>query len=144
MVKNSSQPAQPATNPLKNKTQAFQGLGLLPGCEKWMGWQGSNLRMTESKSVGLPLADTPASSNENHFFRKKRRNNQEISEFCQKNAVCQSRLWVTRHLCRSRCRSDLSGIDALPVKRAGLVSALGQPDFSLRYRRYHHRWCVLD
>ena len=25
-----------------------------------MGWQGLNLRMTESKSVGLPLADTPS------------------------------------------------------------------------------------
>lgn len=27
--------------------------------EKWMGWQGSNLRMSESKSDALPLGDTP-------------------------------------------------------------------------------------
>jgi hypothetical protein len=31
---------------------------------KWMGWQDSNLRMTESKSVVLPLDDTPSSENE--------------------------------------------------------------------------------
>ena len=28
----------------------------------WLGWQGSNLRMTESKSVVLPLDDTPTES----------------------------------------------------------------------------------
>lgn len=27
--------------------------------ENWMGWEDSNLRMTESKSVVLPLDDTP-------------------------------------------------------------------------------------
>ena len=31
----------------------------IEGLTKNMGWQDSNLRMTESKSVGLPLADTP-------------------------------------------------------------------------------------
>ncbi len=25
----------------------------------WLGWQDSNLRMTESKSVALPLGDIP-------------------------------------------------------------------------------------
>lgn len=27
--------------------------------EKWLGYEDSNLGMTESESVGLPLADTP-------------------------------------------------------------------------------------
>ena len=33
----------------------------LPSAFFIMGWQDSNLRMTEPKSVGLPLADTPIS-----------------------------------------------------------------------------------
>lgn len=28
----------------------------------WLGWQGSNLRMSESKSDDLPLVDTPVIS----------------------------------------------------------------------------------
>ncbi len=30
--------------------------------EKWLGWQDSNLRMTRSKPVALPLGDTPLES----------------------------------------------------------------------------------
>lgn len=38
--------------------------------EKWMGWQDSNLRMTESKSVVLPLDDTPSSDCVRTIFRE--------------------------------------------------------------------------
>lgn len=39
---------------------SFDFLGVLNlRQENWMGWQDSNLRMTESKSVVLPLDDTP-------------------------------------------------------------------------------------
>ena len=29
---------------------------------EWLGWEGSNLRMTIPKTVALPLGDTPAST----------------------------------------------------------------------------------
>ncbi len=33
-----------------------------------MGWQDSNLRMTESKSVVLPLDDTPTGKTKTYFY----------------------------------------------------------------------------
>jgi hypothetical protein len=31
----------------------------LKDCPNWLGWKDSNLRMTGSKPVALPLGDTP-------------------------------------------------------------------------------------
>ena len=44
---------------LKNYYKKAFTTSLKNKCNQWMGWQDSNLRMTEPKSVGLPLAYTP-------------------------------------------------------------------------------------